>query len=57
MMVSACVFFLCMYYLLVTNIEGFFNVQVVKEESTDDSNVPGSLNTKAHDAYLLFQVF
>lgn len=50
-----CIFSMCVL-LAVINIEGFFDVQVVKEESTDNSNVPGSLNTKAHDAYLLFQV-
>ena len=41
---------------MVTNLEGFFDVQVMKEESTNDSKIPGNLNAKAHDAYLLFQV-
>jgi len=38
------------------DVEGFFDVEEMKEESTEDSKIPGTLNAKAHDAYLLFQV-
>lgn len=37
-------------------VEGFFDVPGTKEDS-NNSKIPEKLNPKAHDAFLLFQVF
>jgi len=38
-------------------LEGFFDTPETKEDLTNSYKIPEKLNPKAHDAYLLFQVF